>query len=260
MAFKQRTIAEMLESETSMVLRAPERYPRFYPHAEEAVVFFSNFLRSIDRDRFAFAMFLSLAKKHLMLALLSTVRLHRVQATMDLRQVLEAGASAAFAIANPEQQHFVETDDLGILHASRKLTDKRHKWLEKHFPVGSDAIKGMKATLNEAMGHANLLSAWNNFRFNDSDGSFDAPFFDIEDEYFVKADLWMVGNIAVGLMDLFYGVNKRRDVIKFVDDFAARLGKLRNDNAALHAEMTATERYKRAQQLLDQTAQPSNQP
>jgi hypothetical protein len=36
-----------------------------------------------------------------MLALLSTLRLHKVQSMMNLRQVLESGASAAFAIANP---------------------------------------------------------------------------------------------------------------------------------------------------------------
>jgi hypothetical protein len=57
-------------------------------------------------------------KKHHMLAMFSTLRLHRVQAMMNLRQVLEAGASATFAIANPEQHHFVDTDQHGILDPS----------------------------------------------------------------------------------------------------------------------------------------------
>jgi hypothetical protein len=38
-----------------------------------------------------------------------------VQAMMNLRQVLEAGATAAFAIANPAQEHFAETDEQGLL-------------------------------------------------------------------------------------------------------------------------------------------------
>jgi hypothetical protein len=42
-----------------------------------------------------------------MLALLSTLRLHKVQSMMNLRQTLEAGAAAAFAIANPEREHFM---------------------------------------------------------------------------------------------------------------------------------------------------------
>jgi hypothetical protein len=254
MELKQRNIPEIVETERLMVLTASERYPKYYSHAQEATLFFSNFLKSIDRDRFIFAMLLSLAKKHLMLALLSTVRLHRIQAMLDLRQVLEAGASAAFAIANPEQEHFVEADDHGILSASQRLTKKRYEWLEEHFPDGSAAIRDMKAIINESMGHANIISAHNNFRFNDIAGSFDAPVFDIEDEHFVRTDLWMIGNIAIGLMDLLYGVNKGRDVIKFVDNFGTWLGKLRGDNDALHAEMTASERYKRAQEVLARIA------
>jgi hypothetical protein len=38
----------------------------------------------------------------------------------------------------------------------------------------------------------------------------------------VKIDLWMIGNIAVDL-DLFYGVNQSRNVIKLVDDFIPQL-------------------------------------
>lgn len=95
--------------------------------------------------------------------------------------------------------------------------------------------------------HANLVYTHNNFRFNEDDGSFDAPFFDVEDEHFVKTDLWMIGNIAVGLLDVFYGVNQGRNVMKFVDDFLPRFEKIARDNKALHAEMTATERYKKAQ-------------
>lgn len=133
---------------------------------------------------------------------------------------------------------------------SKELAKKRYDWLAKHYPDGSAAIKGMKAIINVAAAHANLVSADNNFRFNEQSGSFDAPFFDIEDEYLVKTDLWMIGNIAYGLMDLFYGVNRDRNVVTFVDDFASRLGKLVSDNKALRAEVTASERYKRTQERL----------
>jgi hypothetical protein len=60
MKYGQRNIAEMVESER-LVLEAHERYPVFYPHAEEAAHFLSTFLKSIDRDRFVFGMFLSQA-------------------------------------------------------------------------------------------------------------------------------------------------------------------------------------------------------
>jgi hypothetical protein len=40
------------------------------------------------------------------------------------------------------------------------------------------------------------------------------------------------------------------NVIKFVDDFQPRFSKLGADNKALHAEMTASERYKKAQEKI----------
>jgi hypothetical protein len=247
MEIKQRTIAEIAETERLLLANADERYPVYYPHALEASLFLSNFVKSVDADRSLFAMFLSQVKKHHTLALFSTVRLHQIQARMNLRQVLEAGASAAFAIANPGPENFVNTDEQGILDPSQKLAKKRYDWFATHYRAGSDAIKNMKATINETTAHANLIYTHNNFRFSENNGSFDAPFFDIEDEHFVKTDLWMIGNIAVGLLDVFYGVNQGQNVIKFVDDFLPRFEKIARDNNALHAEMTATERYKKAQ-------------
>ena len=41
---------------------------------------------------------------------------------MDLRQVLEAGAHAAFAIANTDPALFVTEDKQGLLNSSPKLT------------------------------------------------------------------------------------------------------------------------------------------
>ena len=169
---------------------------------------------------------------------------------MNLRQVLEAGACAAFAIANPGHEHFVDTDDQGILDPSQKLAKKRYDWLAERYSAGSEAIKGLKDTINQSTAHANLVYASNNFQFNESTGSFDAPFFDMEDEYFVKTDLWMIGNVALALLDIFYGVNQGRNVIKFVDDFQRRFSKLGADNTALDAEMTATARYKKARKKI----------
>jgi hypothetical protein len=250
MEIKQRTIAEIAETERLLLAHARERYPVYYPHALEASLFLSNFIKSVDPDRSVFVMFLSQLKKHHTLALFSTVRLHQIQAKMNLRQVLEAGACAAFAIATPGDENFVDTDEQGILESSQALAKKRYDWLDKHYPAGSEAIKTMKANINESAAHANLVSTHRNFRFNVDDGSFEAPFFDMEDEYFVKTDLWMISRIAVILMETFYGVNQGRNVIKFADDFLPRFEKLAGDNRLLHGEMTATERHKKAQQKI----------
>lgn len=88
------------------VLSAPERYGEYYGNVLELSFLFSKFIRRVDRGREMFARFHSLSKKHHTLALFSAVRLHKVQAMMNLRQALEAGAAAAFAIANPERDPF----------------------------------------------------------------------------------------------------------------------------------------------------------
>jgi hypothetical protein len=252
MAYKQGNIPEMVESERLMVLAAPDRYPSFYQHAEEAALLFSNFLESIDLDRAVFAMFLSLAKKHLTLALFSIVRLHRVQAMMNLRQVLEAGSLAAFALAHPEHTHFVKTDQRGILVPSQGLTKKRNEWLDKHYSDASKFIKESKHSINSLMSHANLLVAQLAFNMNDENGSFDTAFFDEEDEYHVKSDLWRLGSIAIGLMELLYGANQSLSVIHFVDDFELRVSRLEADSESLREEMTKSERYKQTQELMQQ--------
>jgi hypothetical protein len=100
-----------------------------------------------------------------------------VQAMMNLRQTLEAGACAAFAIANPDHTYFVDTDDSGILDPYQKLARKRYNWLDHHYPEGSTAIKLIKNQINSSTAHANLISAHNTFRTDDVAGQFVVPFF-----------------------------------------------------------------------------------
>lgn len=246
MEFKQSTFGEIIESERDMFLTATDRYGDFFINASEFNVLLNEFVKSVDPDRFIFAMFLSQIRKHATLALLSAVRLHHVQTSMNLRQVLEAGACAAYAIANTGREDFADLDENGFLDPSQKLTNKRYKWLDDNYPAGSNAIRNMKGTINTSSAHANIVYAHNNFRFDSDTGKFDTPFFDIEDDHWVKTDLWSIANIIMGLVDLFYGVNKDLNVIKFDDDFVPRLKALENENIRLKNLMMETDRYKKA--------------
>jgi hypothetical protein len=246
MEFPQSTIQQIIDSEREMVLTAPQRYGKYYETALECSLLLTQFLKSIDPDRWIFGSFLSTAKKHHTLSLFSTVRLHKVQAMMNLRQTLEAGACAAFAIANPDHPHFVDTDDYGILDPSQKLAGKRYDWLDNNYPEGSTAIKEIKKQINMSAAHANLISTHNTFRTDDAAGQFVAPFFDVEDEYYVKTDLWIIGHVAHTLLQLFYGVNDGRNVIKFADNFVPAIQLLGEKNEALREEMKSTDRFKRA--------------
>ncbi len=246
MEFPQSTLEEIIESERLMLITAKDRYGNYYTHARECTVFLSLCIMSVVHDRLMFARFFAQMKKHHTLALFSALRLHKVQAMMNLRQVLEAGAAAAFAIANPEQHHFAETDQRGLLDPSQELTKKRYAWLQNNYREKSEWIRDTKERINVSAAHANMVSAHSVFRIADAGDEIKAPFFDIEDEYFVKADLWLIGSVALTLMDLFYGVNQGRDVIEFRGRFADSIGQMAEENNRLLADMKATPRFKRA--------------
>jgi hypothetical protein len=247
MAFKQETIGDLIESEYVMLSAAPQRYGTYYTIALDLSVFLSSAVKSIDRDHETFVRFLSQVTKHHLLAVFSTVRLHQNQAMMNLRQVLEAGACAAFAIANPDPGHFASTTPEGTLDASKKLTAKRYEWLDKQFPQGSSYIKAMKERINNSTAHANIAYTNKNFRLADSGAEFSIPFFDIEDAYFVTGDLLMASGIALSLIDLFYGVNKDVNAIVWRNDFESRFASLFERETALRSEMQSSDRFKEQQ-------------
>lgn len=244
MEFKQSTFEEIIESEKEMFLTATDRYGDFFVNASEFNILLNEFIKSVDPDRYIFAMFLSQMRKHATLALLSSVRLHRIQSMMNLRQVLEAGANAAYAIACTDEKDFADINEDGFLDASQSLTNKRYKWLNENYLDKSTFIRNMKNSINSSTAHSNIIYAHGNFRFEDGAKKFSTPFFDIEDEYLVKTDLWMIANVTMGIMDLFYGVNKDRNVLKFIDQFSSRLKALEEENHKLKALMMETDRYK----------------
>jgi hypothetical protein len=248
MAFPQSTLEEIVESERTMVLAASERFESYYGHARECSIFLSRAVASVDHDRMMFGRFFSLMKKHHMLALLSSVRLHKVQAMMNLRQALEAGAAAAFAIANPELHHFADTDEQGLLDPTQALTKKRYQWLDQNYRRKSEWIKDKKEQINLSTAHANVVSSESTFRVAQAGDTINAPFFDIEDDHVVKVDLWQAGSIALTLLDFFYGVNQGRNVIEFCPGFARYVERLAKDNETLISELKSTDRFKRAQQ------------
>jgi hypothetical protein len=245
MALRQSTLEEILETERDLVLTADQRYGNYSRHARECSFFLSHCILSATRAGMMFMRFFSLLKKHHMLALLSALRLHKVQAMMDLRQVPEAGAAAAFAIANPEPEHFATTDAQGFIDPSQALTKKRYQWLDKKFPAGSAVIKEKKARINDNFAHANLVLTGQTFAVNETGSEITTPFFDLEDEFQVKSDLWLTASISIELMDLLYGINLGCGVVKFIPTFESDLNQLYQNTSALLAELEKNERFRR---------------
>jgi hypothetical protein len=245
MDFKQSTLGEILDSEREMVLSG-ERYGHYHNNALGFInLLSSGMIKSVDHDRFVFAIFLSQIRTHLTLALFSALRLHKVQTMMNLRQALEAGACAAYAIANVDPADFADVRDDGTLDSSKKLTTKRYDWLDQNFPDSSAGIKAMKDTINKIAAHANIVTAQQTFKHDIEAGIFNTTFFDYEDEISVKTDLWQIANVSLGIMDLLYGVNQKLGAIKIQDGWPVKFQALAEENDRLKSEMMALERFKK---------------
>jgi hypothetical protein len=224
--------------------------------------------RQFDHDRRdTLVRLLALTKKHQILAFLSALRLHRVQAKMDLRQALEAGSAAAYAIANPGIEGFLDIDAFGIMDPSQGPAKARYRWLAKHYPEQSDWIKQTtKAQINEESAHANVISGDSNFRIAAGGAMADTPFFDVEDEHFVKIDPWLIGRTAVILMQLFHLVSEGvardtgRSPVEFRADFPNMAGGLAGESNALLDELKATDRFRAAMQKREQRAKAKSGP
>jgi len=251
MTFKQSTRAEILDSERDMVLQGEQRFGAYYLNAVRFSSLLALFVKNARLDRLIFGLFLSQVRKHHTLAIFSTVRLHRTQAMMDLRQTLEAGACAAYAIANTDRADFADVDEDGILNPSKKLAVKRYRWLDENFAKGSNAIKRLKGSINESSAHSNIADAHRNFQFDAVNRRADTPFFDIEDDYFVKTDLWLIANVGMGLARLFFEVNQPLNVILLAEDFETRMKELAIENDRLRTEMMQTDRYRKVSKLME---------
>ena len=238
------TLEEIVESECAMFIDGEARYGRYFKHARAATMDLSLCVVSVDRDRsHTFGRLFSLMKKHHTLAFLSTLRLHRVQAMLNLRQVLEAGAGAAYAIANPDVRGFADIDAFGIIDPSQELAKKHYRWLGKNYPDSSKWIRDTKDQINNQMAHANIVSADATFRVGQTPDVIDLPFFDAEDEYIVQTDLWQIGSVAIKLMGLFYLVKENvprttgRSVLEFRLDFQNTFRGLAAESVALQDEI-----------------------
>lgn len=245
-AWPQSTIVEITDSESAMVRTAEDRFGEYYRSAWAASVLLSRCVVSIDHTRMHFGRFLALTKKHHTLAVLSIVRLHKVQAMMNLRQTIEAGCAAAFAIAKPEDEHFFKIDQRGLVVSPQKLREKRYSWLDKNFKSRSDLVETRKKQINDNYSHTNIVSTDSIFQIDDTGALANSPFFDVEDNHLVRTDLWLASTIALELVDWFYGIAKGRNVIEFKPDFVDDVQALAKVVNALQDEMMATDRYKRA--------------
>ncbi len=246
----QSTLSEIIKTELGLIENAPNKYKDFYHHALQSINLLQSFIISVKNEGWFFVAFLSHIKKHQLLSLLSIIRRHHVQTVMNLRQVLESGVSASYVLANPNIDDFAIITPEGLLDVKEELKSRRYKWLEKNYPKGSGAIKAMKKQM-QLSSHSNIVDTQRTFKYEEIDGAsqLKTSFFDLENEFQEKADLWATANIVMGLMDLFYGINMKQKVLTFSPAFIEELQNLDKESKRLKEIIMNTPNFKRADKI-----------
>lgn len=235
--------------EHKMLLRAEKEYGDYWTNALHYNGLLSNFIVEVKPDAMFFVMFMSQVKKHHTLALLSISRRHVVQAQMNFRQTIEAGANAAYAMAHYEREDFIINNSDGTMTDTNPT--KKYKWLEENFKYHSDFLEKQKWAINRGPAHSNTTYAFLNFGFSVERG-FATPFFDNEDKFHTQHELWFAGNLAMGLMDLIAVANKKYNLITLIPDFVQQQKELEQKNHSLKAEMGESDRIKKWLPLLEE--------
>jgi hypothetical protein len=193
----------------------------------------------IDCD--LFIRFYSQMKKYHTLSVVSTVRLHRVQAKMDLRYFLESTANAAFSLAHTNTQNYFDLQNNRIGDA-QKATSKAYKWLEAAYTAHSNFMRDLKADINEQTAHAHVVNSQHNFDFVPGQrAEIITSYFDFGDDELVKLDLWVAAKAGLHAADLILAVQKNfggflpssdtSDLAQLMRDNDAVLRELRNAKA-----------------------------
>jgi hypothetical protein len=194
--------------EHRMVIDAEQRYGKFYVNAYNTTILLSNIMLWPVRDCEMFIRFLSQMKKYHSLSLISTVRLHRIQAKMDLRYFLESTVNAAYALVHDNTNIYFKNEG-GEQPEAQKASRLAYAWIDGAYKDHSKIIQRIKDQINKQSAHANIFSSQHNFAFVPGErAEIHTTFFDIEDESWIKDDLYQCAQAGLIAVDLLLAVQK----------------------------------------------------
>lgn len=239
------SLQEIIDRERDLATHALERHGKGFENAAAFVALIQNSLDEASPHSAVAMAFYSQVRKYSVLSLLAAVRLHRVQAAMCMRQMLEATALCAYALGNPEPGIY-ERFTKGNGNWKKFVSNKVYIWLENEFPSGNDAVFKWKEAVNKNAAHCNIINAFLNIDFGEFGDKYNFEHFDPADSYWISADLYAIGNACKVSIDLLNGVNKKYKHLKFKDGFEAELLKLEKEESEVKKEVVASERYQAA--------------
>jgi hypothetical protein len=245
------TLTDIIIEEHALSLKAGERYGDVFANTLDVFNlienFFAGYIGNYDEGADLFIKFYTALRNFYLLSLFSTVRLHQVQASMDLRQFIESGINAAYSLANPKYKDFAKTDEFGLLKSTKKLKKKRNNWIDKKYSKTSADIKRIKK-LVEFSTHSNLVDTYRNSKHlyrNVGKAKTITSYFDFEDPYFISVGLWQLANTALAVLGLIYEVNRDYKKLLLVEKFTERHANIMIRNQQIKQAVMKTKRFQR---------------
>src|SRR3989344_81834 len=244
------TLSEIIEGEHEKTLNALNKYEENFAHNLRVFQLLESFFTEFKASQDIFLRFYYSVRNFYLLTLFSIIRLHHVQSSFNLRQLIESGTDAAYSIAFPDVEKFAKTDEFGIMDSTDKLKSKRYNWLSKNYPTTSNAILKIKKPV-QVSSHSNLVDSTRGYRFLPSKegAQIQVSYFDFQDDYMEKTALWQLANTTLAIMGLWYEVSQSYKGIKVMTDFAEKHSELMSENQEIKEEVMQTERFKKADSL-----------
>lgn len=246
--FLQSTLAK----ESELVNSANQQYGDYYNNATDFLSLLTTFIKEINPNGYVFGLYLSQLRKSLLLSFLSCLRNHQEQTLLTLRVGYESMVLAAYAIKHPDETEFIEKNEQGILYEKTNLRKNCYKWLAENYPTQSTSIKGQKDIISASAAHANVIYPFTYTNLDYENRKIEFNFFDHEDGYVTKTNLWQIANCAMGAMDLFALVNREQRLFVLKDNFVELLKTFEASNHALKAQMMESKRFQKSLEIKSQ--------
>ncbi|MBN1824360.1 MAG: hypothetical protein JW803_08580 [Endomicrobiales bacterium] len=217
-------LEKLSNDENEMVKNSYADYGDIYNTTSESVALLLECFESFDPQAIIFVQFLSQVRSSLALAFLSCIRRHEVQTYMMLRQALESAMFAAYGLHKPDFKEHGEIMEDGTIDLNDTFKNKVYKWIEEEFPKHSESTKRVKNQINKRFAHANLINSDNTFE--DLGHGFNNYYFDKKDSFFTTTQMWLIADIAIGLLLFFSDVLKQYPLANFIDGFDSKANRL----------------------------------
>lgn len=242
MKIEERTVANIVElvaSEQARLEKNQDAAGDAFLYAEKAVDILNAAVTGVTKDAQLFGHAWSMVRRDGALAFLSTLRGHRVQASLCLRHLLETACIAFYAAGHPDDYSKIlyEKDDV--------LKAKIYRWLKSNHPDASESIRSFKSRINSLDSHSNIENVMLMEDYYSGGLPWAESFFDSDDITMVQTALIDVVDtinvVLIALVDISattLGVSVDPDVEPWIDEVWLEAAEMRKGivdayNAAL---------------------------